>query len=125
MKIDHIGLWVRQLDVMKEFYCHYFMAQANTLYHNPKKSFKSYFLSFEDGTRLELMHKPQLADSPVNQYGYAHLAFNLGSKEAVDQLTQQLKADGYTHLDGPRTTGDGYYEAVVADPEGNLIELTI
>ncbi|WP_026959650.1 VOC family protein [Aliagarivorans taiwanensis] len=132
MKIEHIGLWVHDLEAMKAFYERYFGASAGERYHNPAKQFQSYFLSFPPspgasssakGARLELMHRPGLATAQTDAVGWAHLAIELGSKLAVDQLSQRLVDDGYTLADGPRTTGDGYYEAVVLDPEGNRLEL--
>lgn len=124
MKIEHIGLWTIDLERMKDFYEKYFSAKSNTLYHNPKKGFKSYFLTFESGSRLELMHREDIKRPNVESYGYAHLAMSVGDKTAVDNLVDKLESDGYMLVDGPRTTGDGYYEAVIEDPEGNLIELT-
>ncbi len=126
MRIEHIALWVKDLEKMKEFYSLYFKAQASEKYYNPLKQFSSYFLSFEDGARLEIMNKPGLESSlqPMIS-GWAHIAFSAGSKEAVDNLTDRLKSEGYTILGEPRTTGDGYYESVILDPEGNQIEITI
>ena len=102
-------------------------AKSNTGYHNPKTDFRSYFLSFEDGARLEIMNKPGMVDLPkeLARTGYAHIAFSVGSKEKVDELTEQLKADGYEVISGPRTTGDGYYESCIIVIEGNQIEITI
>lgn len=129
MKIEHLAIWVSELDKMKTFYEQYFQAKAGEIYHNPTKQFHSYFLSFQSGCRLELMHRP---DIPVNlndlkrQYlGFIHFAISVGSKEKVDQLTEQLKANGFPIIGEPRTTGDGYYESVVLDPENNRIEITI
>ena len=101
---------------------------ANDRYHNPKTGLQTYFLTFPDSaTRLELMTRPGLAPGGerMMREGYIHCAFSVGSREAVDRLTAQLVADGYPCLSGPRTTGDGYYESVVADPDGNLLEITI
>lgn len=124
MKIEHIGLWVNDLEKMKHFYEKYFQATSNTLYHNQTTGFRSYFLSFATGGRLELMHKEGIVAPLLEEsLGYAHLALAVGDKEAVDQLVSQLQADGFPLLNGPRTTGDGYYEAVLQDPEGNLIEI--
>ena len=112
---------------MKDFYVEYFGASSNDLYYNPTKQFRSYFLTFDSGARIELMHKPQInsgTDSKEN-HGYAHFAFSLGSKESVDQMTELLRSNGLIINSEPRTTGDGYYESVIADPEGNLIELTV
>ena len=105
----------------------YFGAKSNEGYHNKRTDFRSFFLSFDDDTRLELMTRPQLADMEKvwERTGYAHLSFSVGSKERVDALTAQLKADGFEVVDGPRTTGDGYYESAIVGFEGNLIEITI
>ena len=114
---------------MKSFYELYFHAKAGEKYTNPKKQFESYFLSFDSGSRLELMQMISIPDSANDAYkqftGFIHFAVSTGSKERVDSLTSQLKRDGYEILDGPRTTGDGYYESVVLDPEGNRVEITI
>ena len=127
MKIEHIALYVHDLDGAKDFFCRYFGAKANDGYHNRRTDFRSYFLTFDDGTRLEIMHKPALEDAEKipNRTGYIHLAFRAGSRETVDSLTIQLAADGYPTLSGPRTTGDGYYESCVLGFEGNLIEITV
>lgn len=125
MKIEHVGLWVKDLEVMKDFYEKYFKANAGDLYHNKKTNFRSYFLTFEGGeARLELMNKPDLVDMDKEYFGYAHIAYQVANEEAVDQLHQTLVDEGYKHVNGPRTTGDGYYEAVIEDPEGNLVEIT-
>ncbi|XJS11061.1 VOC family protein [Aerococcaceae bacterium WGS1372] len=124
MFIKHIALWVEDLEGMKTFYETYFNAQANELYYNPKTKFSSYFLTFESGSRLELTTKKFLSQRASDSLGYTHLAMAVGTKEDVNHLTQRLVEDGYPLLNGPRTTGDGYYEAVIQDPEGNLIELT-
>lgn len=129
MKIEHIAMWVNDLEKQRSFYENYFHAKAGNKYVNPNKNFQSYFLSFADGPRLELMQRPEIPanlNSVYDQYtGLIHFAISVGSKEAVDQLTHRLKDDGHTVLDGPRTTGDGYYESVALDPEGNRIEITI
>ncbi|XCY66098.1 VOC family protein [Streptococcus iniae] len=125
VSIEHIGLWVNNLEAMKEFYCQYFEAQATKRYHNPKTGFSSYFLNFGQGTRLELMHKEGLNKQDHNQFGLIHLAFSLGSREKVDAFAYAMQDKGYPIENGPRTTGDGYYEAVITDPEGNKIEVTI
>lgn len=125
MKIEHIGVWVRDLEVLKEFYEKYFHANSNELYHNKTTGFRSYFLTFPNGdTRLELMNKPGLADTDSEVFGYAHIAFQVENEEAVDALHTRLVNDGFKHVNGPRVTGDGYYEAVIEDPEGNQIEIT-
>ncbi|KZD45065.1 glyoxalase/bleomycin resistance/extradiol dioxygenase family protein [Bacillus cereus] len=126
MKIEHVAIWVNNLEVMRDFYKQYFNGEANGLYHNPKKQFESYFITFEGGARLELMRQVGIDDNTQTQtVGYAHMAFSVGSKEKVNQLTDKLREAGYPLLNGPRTTGDGYYESVVSDPEGNQIEITI
>ena len=127
MKIEHIALYVNDLEKARDFFITYFGAASNEVYHNKTTDFRSYFLSFDDGSRLEIMTKPDLTDSGdfLNRFGYAHIAFSVGSQEAVDSLTTRLKADGYTVLSGPRTTGDGYYESCIVGFEGNLIEITV
>lgn len=127
MRIEHIALYVNDLEAAKDFFVKYFDARANEGYHNQITDFRSYFLHFDDGSRLELMTRPELTDSGdlLNRFGYAHIAFSAGSKEAVDALTAKLNADGYPVLSGPRTTGDGYYESCVLGFEGNVIEITV
>ena len=127
MKIEHIALYVNDLEGAKEFFTTYFGASANAGYHNVGTDFRSYFLSFESGARLEIMTKPELRDSGdlLNRFGYAHLAFSCGSKEKVDELTGILQKDGYPVISGPRTTGDGYYEGCILGFEGNIIEIAV
>ena len=126
MKIEHAALYVRDLEATKEFFTRWFGAQAGAEYHNRTTDFRSYFLTFEGGARLEIMTRPGLADrAGAPAVGFAHLAFSVGSKEDVDDLTARLKAAGYEVVSGPRTTGDGYYESCVAGPEGALVEITV
>ncbi|MFP7254687.1 glyoxalase/bleomycin resistance/extradiol dioxygenase family protein [Virgibacillus sp. 7505] len=126
MKIEHVAIWVKDIERMKEFYTHYFGAESNSLYVNEKKGFASYFLTFSSGTRLEIMKKVGVNEPALpEQLGWAHVAFSVGSKEEVDRLTENIRVDGYTVSGNPRTTGDGYYESVIEDPEGNVIEITI
>ena len=129
MKIEHLAIWVKDLEGMRTFYEKYFGATAGAQYHNPKKDFTSYFLSFASGPRLEIMAKPQIpanANDVLEQFiGLNHFAVSVGSKAAVNALTVTLRADGYTVVGEPRTTGDGYYESVVFDPEQNRIEITV
>lgn len=127
MKIDHIAMYVNDLEAAKQFFECYFDAAANNLYHNEKTGFHSYFLTFSDGAGLEIMNKPNLEDvaKTLQRTGYIHLAFSVGSKEKVDSLTAQLKEDGYEVISGPRTTGDGYYESCIVAIEGNQIEITV
>lgn len=126
MRIEHIAMYVNDLEKTKDFFVKYFNATSSEKYHNQKTDFCSYFLSFEDGARLEIMHKPQMNDEEktLTRTGYIHMAFSLGSKKAVDELTEKMKKDGYTILSGPRTTGDGYYESCIVGIEGNQIEIT-
>lgn len=125
MRIEHIGLWVKDLERMRDFYVTQLGGQAGPLYENPRKGFRSYFISFDNGARLELMSQVGRQESPASltTCGYAHLAFALPGKTAVDETVRYLEAAGYVITGRPRTTGDGYYEAVAQDPEGNLIEL--
>ena len=128
MKIEHLAIWVNDLEGMKGFYETYFGAIAGNKYHNPSKKFTSYFLSFEDGPRLELMYRPDIAQkvSGLGEHiGISHFAVSVGSKEKVDALTEQMRDSGYKIIGEPRTTGDGYYESVVLDPENNIIEITV
>jgi len=129
MKIEHVAIWAEDLENLKSFYERYFDAKAGDKYLNPKKKFESYFLSFESGCRLELMQMPSIPVSENDAYkqftGLIHFAVSTGNKANVDALTQRLSADGYEILDGPRFTGDGYYESIVLDPEGNRVEITI
>lgn len=126
MRIEHAAMYVRDLEGAKAFFERYFGAEAGSLYHNVKTGFRSYFLSFDEGARLEIMTRPDVVDGEkaLTRSGFVHLAFSLGSKEAVDALTSRLSADGYEVVSGPRTTGDGYYESCVLDAEGNQIEIT-
>jgi lactoylglutathione lyase len=129
MQIEHVALWTRDLEGLVRFYQTYFEAEAGPMYTNPAKGFESYFLSFASGARLELMRIPDLAEHPGGEppqpAGYSHLAFSTGSQAAVDELTARLRADGYRVISGPRTTGDGYYESLVEDPDGNRVEITV
>lgn len=128
MRIEHVAIWTRRLEQLKEFYERYFGAEASNKYLNPETRFESYFLSFSSGARLELMQSPKVADLPDSgeapTTGYAHLAFSVGSKEQVVQLTAELGAAGFTVANAPRTTGDGYFESVVLDPDANRVEIT-
>lgn len=120
-------MYVRDLEAARDFFVKYLGASSNSGYHNKTTDFRSFFLSFDDGARLEIMTRPQLesCENAVARTGYIHIAFSLGSKEKVDELTARLKADGYEVLSGPRTTGDGYYESCIIGIEGNQIELTV
>ena len=128
MKIEHIAIWVKDLENMKGFYQQYFAAEAGDKYENQAKGFASYFLSFDSGARLEIMTRsdvPDSLDDPLKQAtGYIHLAMSVGSRQSVDAITNRLASDGFSVIDGPRMTGDGYYESVILDPENNRIEIT-
>jgi len=129
MNIEHVALWTQNLEGLKTFYETYFQASAGEKYTNPEKQFESYFLAFSSGARLEIMQVPEITgpgggpDRPLQ--GYAHLAFSVGSEQAVDALTARLRQDGYRVVGEPRRTGDGYYESVVLDPDGNRVEITV
>ena len=129
MKIEHLAIWTRELERLRAFYETYFQAQSGEKYENHQKQFESYFLEFDSGARLELMCVPQVTDSKndINQpfTGIVHFAFSTGSVNGVDVLTHRLKKNGYVIADGPRRTGDGYYESVVLDPDGNRVEITV
>lgn len=127
MRIEHVAMYVNDLEKTKEFFVRYFNATSNEGYYNKTTDFRSYFLSFDDGARLEIMNKPQMMDAEkgINRTGFVHIAFSLGSKEAVDMLTEKMRNDGYSVISGPRTTGDGYYESCIIGIEGNQIEITV
>lgn len=126
MHIEHIAIWTQDLERLKAFYETHFGAAANNKYINPTKGFASYFLTFAGGARLELMTKEGLGDAAaVPAPGYAHFALATGSVEAVNTLTEQLRAAAVPVVDGPRWTGDGYYESVILDPDGNRVEITV
>ncbi len=125
MHLDHIAIWTQDLEKEKDFYVKYFDGKANHKYENPKKHFASYFLTFPIGARIELMHKDEIRDSANKDHlGFSHISMNVGIKDKVDSLTKTLEKDGFQIESFPRVTGDGYYESVVLDPEGNKIELT-
>lgn len=127
MYIEHIAMYVNDLESTRDFFIKYFNAISNDGYHNGITNFRSYFLTFDDGARLEIMNKPDMTDGgkALARTGYVHIAFSLGSKDAVDVLTARLKADGFEVVSGPRTTGDGYYESCIVGIEGNQIEITV
>ena len=126
MKIEHIAIWVKDLEKIRSFYEKYFGVTSSDLYHNQNTGFKSYFLTFDDGARIEIMSKSDInKEKQENAFGYAHASISLGSKEKVNEYTETFRKDGYKIVSETRTTGDGYYESVISDPENDLIELTI
>ncbi len=127
MRIEHVAMYVNDLEAARDFFIKYLGASSNDGYHNQKTGFRSYFLSFSDGARLEIMNKPQMddAEKTLARTGLIHIAFSVGSRERVDELTEELKRDGYEVVSGPRTAGDGYYESCVIGIEGNQIEITV
>jgi len=128
MKIEHLALWTADLETAKAFYVKYFDMLCGDKYFNPQKRFASYFLSFKNNTtRIELMHRPDILEHNEKKgvtNGFTHFAISVGSKELVNLIIERLRADNFTIESEPRTTGDGYYESVVLDTEGNLIEIT-
>lgn len=127
MRIEHVAMYVNDLEGAKRFFERYLGASANEGYHNKMTGFRSYFLTFDDGARLEIMNRPGMDDpeKTLNRTGLIHIAFSVGCKEKVDELTRLLESDGYEVISGPRTTGDGYYESCVVSIEGNQIEITV
>ena len=127
MRVEHVALYVNDLEGARDFFVRFFGATSNEGYHNPRTNFRSYFLTFDDGARLEVMTKPDMTDAEkgLARTGWAHLAFSVGSAEEVDRLTDELASAGYEVVSGPRTTGDGYYESCILAPEHNQIEITV
>lgn len=127
MRIEHIAMYVNDLEAAREFFVGFLGGRSNDGYHNKATGFRSYFIRFDDGARLEIMNRPGLAEPEraPNRTGYSHIAFSVGSRQAVNQLTEKLSRAGYEVLSGPRTTGDGYYESCVVAIEGNQIEITV
>lgn len=127
--IEHVALWTEDIDRLARFYARYFGATASAKYSNPAKGFESCFLTFQGGPRLELMKtsvlRPLKHESGTQRMGLTHLAFSVGSESGVDELTATLREAGFAVEDGPRRTGDGYYESVILDPDGNRLELTL
>jgi lactoylglutathione lyase len=124
-RIEHVALWARDIDAVAAFYARWFGARVGERYENPRKGFASRFLEFGDGARLEVMARSDVgARGAGEQLGFAHVAITVGDEAAVDALAERLRAAGIDLVDGPRRTGDGYYECVVRDPEGNRVEVT-
>ena len=127
MMREHIAMYVNDLEAAKDFFVRFFGASSNDGYHNRTTGFRSYFLTFDGGARLEIMTRPEMTDlpKPGSRTGYAHIAFSVGSRERVDSLTDELRASGYEVISGPRTTGDGYYESCIVGIDGNQVEITV
>jgi lactoylglutathione lyase len=129
VRIEHVAFWTEELERLVDFYEKYFGAEAGSKYLNPAKGYESRFLSFEGGARIEVMRsstlKPVKHAPGTQRIGLAHLAISVGSIQRVEELTERLRKDGFEVVDGPRHTGDGYFESVVLDPDGNRIEITI
>lgn len=127
MEIDHIGIWTYDLEGLRNFYLHYFDVSSSSGYYNHSKEFRSYFLFFDGGCKIELMEKPDIPKSknnPLKQFtGLIHFAIKVGSKEKVISLTEELRADGFKIVGEPRTTGDGFFESVILDPDHNRVEI--
>lgn len=126
LRIEHVALWTRDLERARAFYVERLGGTSGALYENPRTGLRSYFVSFGEGARLELMSRPDVEearDDAGPRTGYAHVALHVGSRDAVDRLVAELETCGVSVTSRPRTTGDGYYEAVVEDPEGNPVEI--
>jgi lactoylglutathione lyase len=127
MELHHTAIWVNDLEKIKVYYIQFFHATSNNKYTNPDTGFASYFLSFESGSKLEIMYRtdiPDNANDTIKQYkGYIHLAFCVDSREEVEAKAKELQEAGYPILRGPRLTGDGYYEFETLDPEWNRLEV--
>ena len=127
MKIDHIAIWTPNLEGLRNFYIHYFDASSNEIYYNHSKEFRSYFISFDGDCSLEIMEMPIIPptkNNPLKQFiGLIHFAIKVGSKAEVTRLTEVLREDGFKVVGEPRTTGDGFYESVILDPDGNRVEI--
>lgn len=124
MQLTHIAIWTNELERSREFYTTYFNGKSNEKYVNPRKGFASYFVTFEGGVSLEIMQRTDVTEERDGFFiGLAHFAFSVGSKEKVDSMIELFRENGYTVLGEPRTTGDGFYEGSIADPDGNIVEI--
>ncbi|MCU0617689.1 MAG: VOC family protein [Gemmatimonadaceae bacterium] len=126
MVVEHLALWTRDLERLRDFYTRWFGATANAVYESRRRQgFRSHFLTFPGGgSRLEIMAVPDLDDALYGErVGFAHVAVAIGPREAVDALCAQMRDAGVPVRSAPRETGDGYYEAVLEDPDGNLLEI--
>jgi lactoylglutathione lyase len=125
VRVDHVALWVRDLETMRGFYVERLGGRSGALYHNARTGFRSCFIAFSDGPRIELMTDSRGDRGHADgAFGYAHIALSAGGRDQVDSIIRALEGSGVTVESRPRVTGDGYYEAVVRDPEGNRIEIT-
>ncbi len=124
MHIDHVAIWTDNIEIEKDFFLKYFECTVNKMYTNPGKKFSSYFITFGEGARIEMMNRADITSRKAGEtLGITHIAINAGSRENVDRLTEVLERDGHTVITRPRVTGDGYYESAVLDPEKNIIEI--
>lgn len=127
MRIEHLAIWTYNLEGLRNFYMRYFDASSNEIYHNHSREFRSYFLSFTGDCRLEIMEMPGIPkskDGHQKQFtGIIHFAIKVGSKNKVNELTETLRKDGFKIIGEPRTTGDGFYESVILDPDNNRVEI--
>lgn len=125
MKLTHLALWTNRLEVLRDFYVNYFNGQSNEKYTNPTKGFASYFVTFENGVALEIMQRTDITEHPAKKehIGLIHFAFSVGSKEKVNEMIEMFRKDGFSIVGEPRTTGDGFYEGAIADPDGNWVEI--
>lgn len=124
MQLTHIAIWTNELERAREFYVKYFNGKSNEKYVNPKKGFASYFITFEGGASLEIMQRTDITEERSGLFiGLAHFAFSVGSKEKVNEMIEMFRKEGYNITGEPRTTGDGFYEGSVEDPDGNIVEV--
>jgi len=128
MKLEHIAIWTDNIELLRNYYVSFFEGQSNEMYINPKTQFQSYFISFESGARLEIMSMPNIPDNAndtinAQHKGIIHIAFSVATKQEVDAKAALLQANGFELLNGPRVTGDGYYEFVTLDPDMNRLEV--
>lgn len=128
MKLDHVAIWTNRLELLKDYYVKYFHGRVNKKYTNKENGFESYFLSFDSGSRLEIMQKPgipeNLNDRIITQHqGIIHLSFGVETMNQVIEKSEEMTKDGFRILRGPRKTGDGYFEFETLDPDNNRIEV--
>ena len=129
-RIDHAAVWVADLVGVRDFYLRWFSGRSYGAYHNPRTGLRTFIISFDPdatggrGARLELMSRPDIGARPESEaLGWAHVSFALPGGTDVDELAARARAAGVPVVDGPRRTGDGYYAAVLLDPEGNRVEI--